>query len=244
MFGLLGEGVLPTPDLVQSITSLQQALSEAADPTAVIARSKSAGNAANGSQWLPDTFIAQVWCNHAMLAGFGDDGEAFQVASLLELLPRDLRPHRTSKGISQPSLVDGTHLMPSISVWNGDRLPSNVGVDDGALNIGRLEHALVRREEGVVSIEKAPWPPMYVLEHVVMDAGLVLVNSVNCGYLDMAVNFLLAAREVVCDAKVCNTKQPTLTFIASYVGSSLLPSKGMACLMMCHTPRWCCPIVA
>lgn len=44
-------------------------------------------------------------------------------------------------------------------------------------------------------IEVAPWPPRYVLEDIATrDAGVVTVTSVNCGYLDMAANFLLSVR--------------------------------------------------
>jgi len=42
-----------------------------------------------------------------------------------------------------------------------------------------------------------------VLETVALENGLVIVNSVNCGYLDFAVNFLMAAQKVVSDVKVC-----------------------------------------
>ncbi len=182
-----------------------------------------------------------------MLAGLGLDGEAFQVSSLIELLPRILRPRRTSEGLSQPSLVDGTHLMPSVFFWNEARRLSNVGAGGGAasnggvLNIGRFEHALVRSEVGAVSIEKAPWPPVYVLEHAVMDTGLVVVNSVNCGYLDMAVNFLLAAREVVCDAKVCQSRHPRRRASPCKPDPRSAHRRAfVACMILWYTPRWCC----
>lgn len=50
-------------------------------------------------------------------------------------------------------------------------------------------------------IESAPWPPPYVLSTVAGDTGLIIVTSVNCGYLDMAANFLLSVRRTS-DVKV------------------------------------------
>lgn len=50
-------------------------------------------------------------------------------------------------------------------------------------------------------IQKSPWPPQYVLETVATKNGLVIVSNVNCGYLDMATNFLMSVRETA-DAKV------------------------------------------
>ncbi|CAN0340815.1 unnamed protein product [Pylaiella littoralis] len=70
-------------------------------------------------------------------------------------------------------------------------------------------------------IVKAPWPPEYILETVVQSQfapagfgfgggdtgsekqqGLVIVSSVNCGYIDMAVNFLLSLRRSAIKVKV------------------------------------------
>eukprot|EP00752_Nemacystus_decipiens_P012355 g10952.t1 len=63
-----------------------------------------------------------------------------------------------------------------------------------------------------VSIDTAPWPPVYVMEHVADNKGLVLVNSVNCGYLDFAINFFRAARKVVNDVKVLWVATDEVTF--------------------------------
>lgn len=46
-----------------------------------------------------------------------------------------------------------------------------------------------------LAIDRAPWPPMYIAETVATPEGLVIVTSVNCGYLDMATNFLISVRE-------------------------------------------------
>lgn len=248
VFGLLGEGVLPPPDLAHSVASLEHALSETVVPTAVVARSRSAGHpATGGTQWLPDTFIAQVWCNHAMLTGLSFDDELIQDLPLLGLLPRLLRQRQTTAGISQPVLVDGTHLVPSVFDSKGDGRPPNViggsrsALNGGVLYIGRLELALVRSEnegdgglKGGVSIGTAPWPPVYVLEHVATDTGLILVNSVNCGYLDMAVNFLLAARKVVCDAKV-QPRKPHCSSLRRHRSESRIPALPICYL---YERRW------
>ena len=215
VFGLLGEGVLPPANLAQSVASLEQALDGREGPTAVVARSQSKGDAGAPPRWLPDDFVAQVWCNRAMLTGFDLEDGAFRDLTLLELLPALLRARYTGIRPSWPVLVDGTHLVPS--VFGSERasgnliLPSRGAEANGRRLFGRLKLALVRGNEddgdgsGDAFIGKAPWPPAYVLEHVAMEAGIVLVNSVNCGYLDMAINFLMAARKVVNDVKVPTT---------------------------------------
>eukprot|EP00903_Cladosiphon_okamuranus_P005636 g5602.t1 len=216
IFGLLGEGVLPPEDLVQAISSIDQALTASDKPTAVLTRSRSGGDAATPPEWLPDTFISQVWCNLAMMTGTGLDDEAFQDSTLLQILPKFIRAHRVVPGAGPDLvLVDGTSFMPSVFDLDGggreSTLVGNVAAADGGnLYFGMMDLALVRaggEDEdgegggGAVSIGTAPWPPVYVLENVVSDSGLVLVNNVNCGYLDFATNFLLAARKVS-DAKV------------------------------------------
>lgn len=51
------------------------------------------------------------------------------------------------------------------------------------------------------SLGTAIWPPPYVLETASSREGLVLVTSVNCGFLDMALNFFATTQEHS-DAKV------------------------------------------
>lgn len=51
------------------------------------------------------------------------------------------------------------------------------------------------------AFSKAVWPPPYMLDTVSSDEGLVVVTSVNCGYLDFALNFLASVRKHT-DAKV------------------------------------------
>lgn len=212
MFGLLGEGVLPPANLAQSIASVGKAFVGHLAPTAVVTRSRLKGAAGTPSRWLSDGFVAQVWCNRAMLTESLDFADGtFQDSTLLEVLPRLLGADRTGAGSSSPILVDGTHLLPSVFAERASRnsslLSSGSEVTGGSMMFGTLELALVRDngdggDVGDIFIGKAPWPPVYLLEYVAMERGLILVNSVNCGYLDMAINFLLAARKVVNDVKV------------------------------------------
>lgn len=59
-------------------------------------------------------------------------------------------------------------------------------------------------------IARAPWPPEYILDTAVVKGstsgtskGLVVVNNVNCGYLDMATNFWRSVQKATGgDAKV------------------------------------------
>lgn len=215
--------MLPHEDLAQSIASIDQALAAFLAPTAVLTRSRSRGDATSPPDWLPDTFISQVWCNRAMMTGVGLDDEAYhRDSTLLQMLPKFIRAHRpggAGTGSDEgPELivVDGTSFVPSVFDLDGDGRQSTLGgnvaaADGGNLYFGTMNLALIRGGgadedgngdgEGVVSIGEAPWPPVYVLEHVATESGLVLVNNVNCGYLDFATNFLLAARKVS-DAKV------------------------------------------
>lgn len=45
-----------------------------------------------------------------------------------------------------------------------------------------------------LAMEERQWPPSYILENVALPNGLVIVTSVNCGYLDMAANFIASVR--------------------------------------------------
>lgn len=205
---------MPPADLHQSIISVEQALHGTLAPTAVVTRSRSSGDAENPPYWLPDTFIAQIWCNRAMLTGSGFEDEGFHDSTLLELLPKFLHAH--SAGVRGAELVvaDGTNFVASRFDADGASnglVGNEAAADGGALYIGTSEVALVRvqnadgvegADTSVVSIGTALWPPPYVLETAVLENGLVIVNNVNCGYLDFAVNFLLAAQKVVSGIKV------------------------------------------
>ena len=206
VFGVLGEGVLPPVDLAQSIESVEQAITERIPvPAAVLTRSQSKRYADAAPQWLPDTFIAQVWCNRLAMTGLGSRNETVGTSNLGGFLPKLV--HRENQRAGKLLLVDGTHLVPSIfdsraQAWRVDRARNEVAAGRKTFRFGTLELALTYSDDGEVIIDTAPWPPVYVMEHVADDKGLIVVNSVNCGYLDFAVNFLRAARKVVNDVKV------------------------------------------
>lgn len=86
----------------------------------------------------------------------------------------------------------------------------------------------------VPKIGKATWPPPYILDNFVQqtqrkgvgqleegennnreDQGLVIVTNVNCGYLDMAVNFLLSVRRAEENIKVRKVGSPPRAFLLS-----------------------------
>lgn len=220
---------MPPADFDQSIVSVEQALNGSLAPTAVLTRSRSSGDAENPPQWMHDTFIAQVWCNRAMMTGWGLEDEGFHDSTLLELLPKFVRAHRTSIAGAELVVADGTSFVASrfdLDEDNDERRPTFVGnvaaADGGNLYFGMIDLALVCVQNGneneedsasVVSIGTALWPPPYVLETAALENGLVIVNNVNCGYLDFATNFLLAARKVVSDVKVRRIRGSMTTLI-------------------------------
>ncbi|CAN0040821.1 unnamed protein product, partial [Laminaria digitata] len=204
-FGLLGEGALPHPGLVAAVRELETALARADGPTMVLTRSRSTTGGGGGGQWMSDAFASQIWVNADMLVSdrlgeAGLDMRAVQDFSLLHVLPRLIEGSLRDGA----SLVDGTSIVGSIfEVGEGDQqdLPK-AEFDGSALRIGTLELALVTGGGGGVEVGKAPWPPLYVLETVANEDGLVMVNSVNCGYLDFASNFLQSVRSlslIACD---------------------------------------------
>lgn len=139
-----------------------------------------------------------------MMTGWGLEEEAYQDAALLEILPKLLHAQHANQYAADVIFVDGTSLVPSTFDVdeNGDELPGNTAAaDGGSLYIGTLGHALVLGGDTAV-VGVALWPPIYVLETAALEDGLVIVNNVNCGYLDFATNFLTAARKVVSDVKV------------------------------------------
>lgn len=217
VFGLLGEGVLPPFDLAQSIANVEEALAGRLTPTAVTTRSQSKRHAGSSPEWLPDTFISQIWCNSLMLTSQLDlSGETVNTLTLSGFLPMLIGSHQTKADAG--TLVDGTHLMPSVFDSNGSGRQSNpvgnaTAADGAELRIGTLELSLLRSENGTVSVGRAPWPPQYVLEHVATEEGMVIVSSVNCGYLDFAINFLRAARNVNGDVKVSGCPKARIVFV-------------------------------
>lgn len=222
--GLLGQGVLPHPDLARAIESMHSALAGSDTPTAVLTRSQgrrgsaieegSTGEDSVEGNWLSDRFLSQLWLNRALLescasssqrqsehrAGLGE--VAVENLTLLALLPRLLRDDPSAR------LVDGTNILRSAFDVGGEGVEilaaaAAVGGAGDNVYIGTLELALVDAGagDGSADIATAPWPPAYTLEHVADEDGLVIVNNVNCGYLDFATNFLRSV-ERVSDAKV------------------------------------------
>ncbi|CAM9904550.1 unnamed protein product [Scytosiphon promiscuus] len=177
VFGLFGEGALPSPELLPSLSPrtlsaaaaaandgssrrgdgardagagggggggraieavLWPVLSTSVPPTAVLSRARAlwvggeeeegarGGGAAAGlgggggrvGDWMPDRFVAQIWCNRAMLAtarrkatGLGEPQQAADVDrdSFLHVVQRLVR----DPGAIGAVLVDGTRLVPS-----------------------------------------------------------------------------------------------------------------------------------
>ena len=225
VFGLLGEGALPHPDLGRAIQSLEPALAGSDAPTAVLTRSRGDGDATGndfddgaksssggGGVWLSDSFLSQVWVNADMLglerlSEAGLEEHAVRDLPLLAIIPRFIEDAERIGTV----VVDGTSVMGSIFSVGGGMGQQHLlaaaadaaTADRGAIRIGSSEFALVGAAgrgrgggDGVVEIATAPWPPLYVLETVANEDGLVIVNNVNCGYLDFATNFLRSVRRV------------------------------------------------
>jgi len=207
---------LPPIHLASSVAAVDQALAGSTAPTVVISRSQTKLNAEHPRQWLPDSFVTQVWCNYFLMTGLGLEDKSVRTFPLIALLPTMIEAQSTgSDGVEGLILVDGTEMVEAVFESYAEYgrqlevLGNAVIANEGRLAFGKLERALVVRErytqEGpisTVSIGIAPWPPSYVLRHVATNDGLVLVNSVNCGYLDIATNFLVAAQKIIEDIKV------------------------------------------
>lgn len=161
--GLFGEGSLPHPDLARSIKALGLPLSEIQVPAAVIPRSRSSEG---GGEWLPDTFVSQLWVNRAALGplrlmSIGLDQKIVQEISLLALLPEIVlrRP-----GDDRIALIDGTEVLGSVFAAGVGAAASSVPVARDAraasLYIGALGLAALHLKGGKhVVIARAPWPP-------------------------------------------------------------------------------------
>lgn len=215
--GLFGEGSFPSHEVDASLVlkSLPSTVFISTAPTGIVVRSRSR-SVVGKITWLSDRFVGQVWCNLAMLSDqrlqdTGLDKYTISDGNLLDVLPRLIRI--TSDGAKDVLLIDGTSMLRSTFAERGPEIPridvAGGHVRDSAdLYIGELRAALVRtnvgdggnalrKESGKVNgigIGKAPWPPVYLLDHVATSNGLVVVSNVNCGYLDMATNFLLSVR--------------------------------------------------
>lgn len=113
-----------------------------------------------------------------------------------DAVPSEITEKKTSLALQQEAAA--------VAAQFGSTVPADVGRDAKTdLRIGTLKFALVSDDEGdddtggspkALRIVKAPWPPEYVLKTTATEDDLVLVSSVNAGYLDMAVNFLLSVQ--------------------------------------------------
>lgn len=81
-----------------------------------------------------------------------------------------------------------------------DRQEELYSIGNVGFSIGSLGDAIVPevQDDGSPlrhSVGRAAWPQKYLLESVASKDGFIIVTSVNCGYLDMAVNFLRSVQE-------------------------------------------------
>ena len=134
LVGLFAEGSVPHVGLSDSIHSLVPALSQPKSPTAVLVRSRSRGDGGDdGGRWLPDAFVAQVWCNRAVLeprrledvlsveTGAGREQRRVSNDTLLQVLPSLLTKSENSVDVGGGAsrsglgivLVDGTNVLRS-----------------------------------------------------------------------------------------------------------------------------------
>lgn len=135
LVGLFAEGIVPHAGLPASIHSLVPALSQPTSPTAVVVRSRSRGDGGDDDEgrWLPDAFVAQVWCNRAVLeprrledvlsveTRAGREEMRVGNDTLMQVLPSLLTKSDKSLGVGDSAsppglgivLVDGTNVMRS-----------------------------------------------------------------------------------------------------------------------------------
>lgn len=157
-----------------------------------------------------------------MMTSFEVQDELAEDLPLLRMLPRLVGANAASPPTDM-LLVDGTTVIPStfyLSEENSQWVSAgNAAAADGEdLYIGRLDLSLRlddddsngHTETATARIAAAPWPPEYVLETVAAKTGVVLVNNVNCGYLDIAMNLLRSIRNVS-DAEVRHMYDMTQT---------------------------------
>lgn len=163
--GLFGEGSLPHPDLARSIKALGLPLSEIQVPAAVIPRSRSSEG---GGEWLPDTFVSQLWMNRAALdplrlMDLGLGQKVVQEISLLHVLP-EIVIKRPGDGMA---LIDGTDVLGSLfagGVGAAASVPVARDTRGASLYIGALGLAALHLKGGKhVAIARAPWPPRCVV---------------------------------------------------------------------------------
>ncbi|CAN0266884.1 unnamed protein product, partial [Ectocarpus fasciculatus] len=239
VFGLYGEGALPSAALLPDFTDSYFAASDiagsgggAVPPTAVVSRSRMWWDRRDGDErsalgeWMSDKFVAQVWCNRAMLVATGRDfmnpGEPGLAAkddrtTFLDVIQR-LVSRPTAVGVV---LVDGTKVIPSRYLYPSTKAAVEAAHRDRSGITGTTKSGYPSDDEGkggrtgasaVATITRALWPPEYILDTVRKEQGIIIVSSVNCGYVDMASNFLQSVNDAAGDVKVLFVARDELAF--------------------------------
>ena len=183
-FVLLGEGSLPHPNVVDKFQGVKSAIGFSHDPMTILTRSRS-----TTGKWLSDAFVSQMWVNADVLSSDILKKSGLESYNITKKTLLDIFPHIVATCEREGIVVDGTSVISSIfSV--GDYIP-----EGGEFSIQSMEHGLFEIDAQTFEVREAVWPPLYVLETVANEDGLVIVNSVNCGYLDFASNFLNSVRK-------------------------------------------------
>lgn len=207
-------------------------------------------------QWLSDKYVAQAWCNpsaltEARLSEANLEQANVQDLSILDVISHLLRGHasRVEAGDADAThLVDGTYVLrstvrgypqdlamgePLSTQHDSKRMDFSIGGLGMALVSSDMDARFLRANASVArgSITDSPWPPSYVLETAASKEGLVIVTSVNCGYLDMATNFLQSVQ------RQSNAKVRPRTL---YRGDThCLPRTRKTVVLSCATSRAC-----
>lgn len=231
-FGVVGEGAVPGPGLTSAQLALDMIAIENSPTAALgRARWLDLADG-DRSTWLPATFVGHAWCNRAMLDPvrtrlFGLDKSTVETITFLDVVNRISQPI-SPWGRPGIQLIDGTEFFPVdiLSHTTSVNVPRTSArhPPEGAGKVYRESHhrenhardvfgglglsLLRRRRSGwsddiIVTIVRSRWPPPYMLEWIAKEtSNLVVVTNVNCGYLDMAVNFARSVHEVSAGTKV------------------------------------------
>jgi len=176
-FGLIGEGSLPHPDIKNTSIKIGDAIRTSDSPTAFITRSRIDEI---GGIWSTDLFVSQIWVNSDVFSIYIHNDEDIL---LLDVISNMMKFDRIKK-------VDGTRTIGSITTMSRS-VQSNF---QNRFRISSSEFSLYEVED-VIYIKYSQWPPLYILEEVSDENGLIITNNVNCGYLDLGINLLLSIKK-------------------------------------------------